>query len=67
MLETKLQATTILPFESEKTRVETQWNSKKHGLFMSPQPKQLFAKLKQEANLERTKARGAVQAKKSIR
>ena len=34
---------------------------------LSPQPKQLFAKLKQEANLERTKARGAVQAKKSIR
>ena len=39
----------------------------KSMVFEDPQPKQLFAKLKQEANLERTKARGAVQAKKSIR
>ena len=39
----------------------------KRMVFSRTTTQQLFAKLKQEANLERTKARGAVQAKKSIR
>ena len=41
--------------------------TKKSMVFLESTTQQLFAKLKQEANLERTKARGAVQAKKSIR
>ena len=51
-----------------KEWVENSGIQEKNGLFMKfTTQKQLFAKLKQEANLERTKARGAVQAKKSIR
>ena len=54
---------TILPFEL-KDSGGSSGIQEKHGLFESPQPKQLFAKLKQEANLERTKSKKSCSSEK---